>query len=239
MKTWDRGWRLYLRFGIALLVALLFLFPIYWLAAISVKSAEEIFASPPVWVPSQIEFNSYEVLFRDGDVVSIWTSLVTAGISTVIALVLGTIAAYSIVRFRTGGKNMELWIISQRMIPPIVIAFPIFLLFVRLNLVDSVFGLIALYTAFNLPFVIWMMRGFLQEVPIDLEHSAMVDGCSRLQVLWWIVLPIVRGGLFATAVFTFVFAWNEFLFALVLSGSDVITYPVRVTGYFGSQSTLW
>ncbi|MFV2063773.1 MAG: carbohydrate ABC transporter permease [Chloroflexota bacterium] len=239
MKRWDRGWRLALRFGLALLVALFFLFPIYWLAAISVKTPEEIFAVPPVWVPSEIEFNSYEILFRDGDVSSIWNSLVIAAISTLFAMVFGTIAAYSIVRFRTGGENLHMWIISQRMIPPIAIAFPVFLLFVAWNLVDTMFGLIALYTAFNLSYVIWMMRGYLLEVPIDLEHSALVDGCSRWQVLLMVVLPMMRGALFATAVFAFVFAWNEFLFALVLTGSETITYPVRVTGYFGSQSTFW
>lgn len=239
MTTSDKGWRLYLRFAAALAVALVFLFPIYWLAAISVKTPEEIFAHPPVWVPSGFEISTYLTLFRDGDAVSIWNSLTTAGVSTVIAMAFGSIAAYSIVRFRTGGENLEIWIISQRMIPPICIAFPIFLLFVTWNLIDTRIGLIALYAAFNLPYVIWMMRGYLQEVPIELEHSALVDGWTRWQVLWRVVLPMVRGGFFATAVFTFVFAWNDFLFALILTGSEVITYPVRVTGYFGSQSTFW
>ena len=239
MSGGDQGWRLYLRSAAALAVALAFFFPIYWLAAISIKTPEEIFASPPVWIPSGFELNSYFILFRDGDAISIWHSLVTAGVSTVIATTFGTIAAYSIVRFRTGGENLEMWIISQRMIPPICIAFPIFLLFVSWNLVDTRIGLILLYTAFNLPYVIWMMRGYLQEVPIELEHSALVDGWSRWQVIWRVVMPMVRGGFFATAVFTFVFAWNDFLFALILTGSDVITYPVRVTGYFGSQSTFW
>jgi len=239
VTKWDKGWRLALRFVAALAVAAFFLFPIYWLAAISIKTPEEIFASPPVWVPSGIEIGTYLTLFRDGDASSIWDSLVTAGVSTLIAMAFGSIAAYSIVRFRTGGENLEIWIISQRMIPPICIAFPIFLLFVSWNLIDTHIGLIGLYTAFNLPYVIWMMRGYLQEVPIELEHSALVDGWTRWQVLWRVVLPMVRGGFFATAVFTFVFAWNDFLFALILTGSEVITYPVRVTGYFGSQSTFW
>ncbi len=239
MTGWDKGWRLGLRFVAALAVAAFFLFPIYWLAAISVKTPEEIFASPPVWVPSGIEIGTYLTLFRDGDATSIWDSLVTAGVSTLIAMGFGSIAAYSIVRFRTGGENLEIWIISQRMIPPICIAFPIFLLFVSWGLIDTQIGLIALYAAFNLPYVIWMMRGYLQEVPIELEHSALVDGWTRWQVMWRVVLPMVRGGFFATAVFTFVFAWNDFLFALILTGSEVITYPVRVTGYFGSQSTFW
>ncbi len=239
MKRWDRGWRLALCTAIAIAAAILFIFPIYWLAAISVKSPEEIFAYPPVWLPAGLDLSAYATLFRDGDAWSVWHSLVTASISTVLAMAFGTLAAYSIVRYRTGGDNLAIWIISQRMIPPICIAFPIFLLFVSLELVDTYTGLILLYTAFNIPYVTWMMRGYLQEIPLELEQSALVDGLSRWAVLWKVVMPMARGGLFATAVFTFIFAWNEFLFALILTRSEVVTYTVKVTGYFGSQSTFW
>lgn len=223
--------------AVALVVA--FLFPIYWIALISVKTPEEIFAYPPVWFPSSFDFGNYITLFKDGDVWSVWHSLVTASISTVIAMVLGTFAAYSLARYKTGGPNLAMWIISQRMVPPISIAFPVFLLFVSLNLVDTYVGLIMLYTAFNLPYVIWMMRGYIQDVPVELEQSAMIDGLTPFQVVLKVVFPMVKGGLFATAVFTFIFAWNDFLFALILTRSEVVTYPVQVTGYFGSQSTFW
>ena len=239
MKRWDRGWRLALCTAIAIGAAILFIFPIYWLAAISVKSPEEIFAYPPVWLPAGLDLSTYATLFRDGDAWSVWHSLVTASVSTVLAMLFGTLAAYSIVRYRTGGDHLAIWIISQRMIPPICIAFPVFLLFVGLELVDTYTGLILLYTAFNIPYVTWMMRGYLQEIPLELEQSALVDGLSRWQVLWKVVMPMARGGLFATAVFTFIFAWNEFLFALILTRSEVVTYTVKVTGYFGSQSTFW
>jgi len=239
MKRWDKGWRLALRTAIAVFAAVLFLFPIYWLAAISIKSPDEIFAYPPVWVPGGFDISSYITLFRDGDAWAVWHSLVTAGVSTVLAMLFGTLAAYSIVRYRTGGDNLAIWIISQRMIPPICIAFPVFLLFVSWQIVDTYTGLILLYTAFNIPYVTWMMRGYLQEIPLELEQSALVDGLSRWAVLWKVVLPMARAGLFATAVFTFIFAWNEFLFALILTGSEVVTYTVKVTGYFGSQSTFW
>lgn len=239
MRRWDRGWRLFLRTAIAVVAAIIFIFPIYWLAAISIKSPEEIFAYPPVWIPEGFDLSSYVTLFRDGDAWAVWHSLVTAGVSTLLAMLFGTLAAYSIVRYRTGGDNLAIWIISQRMIPPICIAFPVFLLFVSWQIVDTYTGLILLYTAFNIPYVTWMMRGYLQEIPLELEQSAMVDGLSRWAVLWKVVMPMARGGLFATAVFTFIFAWNEFLFALVLTGSEVVTYTVKVTGYFGSQSTFW
>ena len=152
---------------------------------------------------------------------------------------MGTIAAYSLVRFKTGGENLAVWIISQRMMPPVAIVFPVFLLYVFFGWVDTFFGLILLYTAFNLPYVIWMMRGYIEDIPLELEESALVDGCSRWAVLWKVVMPMARSGLFATAVFTFVFAWNEFLFALVLTRTEVTTYTVQVTHYFGGQSNFW
>lgn len=239
MTRWDRGWRLGLRVVCAAMVALFFIFPIYWLAAMSIKSPEEIFAYPPVWIPSGIQLSSFITLFTDGDAWSVWNSLVTAGVSTVLAMFFGTLAAYSLVRYKTGGNHLAIWIISQRMIPPICVAFPIFLLFGTWKMVDTYSGLIILYTAFNLPYVIWMMRGYIQEIPLELEQSALVDGLTQWAVLWKVVLPMARAGLFATAVFTFIFAWNDFLFALILTSSEVVTYPVKVTGYFGSQSTFW
>lgn len=239
MKQWDQGARLWARVLCVIIVALFFAFPIYWLAAISFKTAEEIFAYPPIWAPANFDFQHYFSLFKDGSAWSVWNSLITASISTLFAMFFGTIAAYSLVRYKTGGDNLAIWIISQRMIPPICVAFPIFLLFVTWNIVDTYIGLIILYTAFNLPYVIWMMRGYILEIPLELEQSALVDGLTRWAVLWKVVMPMAKAGLFATAVFTFIFAWNDFLFALILTRSDVVTFPVKVTGYFGAQSALW
>ena len=233
------GTQLTLRYIVAITLTLFFIFPVYWLFIISFKTPDEIFAFPPVWYPESIQFANYRVLFKDGDAETVWNSLILAGVSTVIAMVLGTICAYSLVRFKTGGENLAVWIISQRMMPPIAIAFPIFLLYVFFGWVDSFHGLIILYTAFSLPYVIWMMRGYIEDLPLELEESALVDGCTRWEVLWKVVFPMVRSGLFATAVFTFVFAWNDFLFALVLTRTEFITYTVQVTHYFGGQSNFW
>jgi multiple sugar transport system permease protein len=229
--------RLGARFAVALVILMVFLFPIYWLFMIAFKTPEEIFSSPPVWYPAAIQFENFGVLFKDGDATTVFNSLFIAGTSTVFAMFFGTIAAYSLARFRTGGENLAVWIISQRMIPPIAIVFPLFLLYVFLGWVDTYHGLILLYTAFNLPYVIWMMRGYIEDVPLELEESALVDGCWETLVK--VVFPMVRNGLFATAVFTFVFAWNDFIFALVMTRSEVTTYPVQVTHYFGAQSNFW
>ena len=231
--------RLCLRLVAAVALTLIFMFPIYWLYMISFKTASEIYAFPPKWYPSSFNFDTYRVLFRDGDAATVGNSLIVAFCSTALAMFLGFICAYSLARFSTGGKHLANWIISQRMIPPIAVVFPIFLLYVWFGLVDTYVGVILLYTAFNLPYVIWMMRGYIEDVPIDLEQSALVDGCTRWQVLMRVVFPMVRTGLFATAVFTFVFAWNDFIFALVMTRSAVTTYPVQVTHYFGAQSNFW
>jgi multiple sugar transport system permease protein len=223
----------------AVALTLFFLFPIYWLFMISFKTAEEIFSFPPKWWPGQLQFGNYAVLFKDGDAKSVWNSLVIAASSTVLAMFLGTLCAYALARFRTGGEHLANWIISQRMVPPIAVVFPIFLLYVFFGMVDTYIGLILLYTAFNLPYVIWMMRGYILDIPQALEEAALVDGYTRWQVLWKVVFPMARAGLFATAIFTFVFAWNEFLFALVLSRTEVTTYTVQVTHYFGGQSNFW
>jgi multiple sugar transport system permease protein len=235
----TRRWKLAGRYGLASLLLVFFVFPIYWLFIISLKTPDEIFHFPPIWYPKSLQFANYAVLFKDGDAVSVLNSLILAGVSTVIAMIFGTMCAYSLVRFKTGGEDFAVWVISQRLMPPIAIIFPIFLLYVYLGWVDSYGGLIVLYTAFNLPYVIWMMRGYIEDIPLELEESALVDGCSRWAVLWKVVFPMARTGLFATAVFTFVFAWNEFIFALVLTRTEVVTYTVQVTHYFGGQSNFW
>jgi multiple sugar transport system permease protein len=227
------------RYAAAVLLTLFFLFPIYWLFMMSFKTADEIYAYPPVWWPASLRFDNYRVLFKDGDAIAVWNSLVVASVSTVAAMFLGTLCAYSLARFRTGGEHLANWIISQRMVPPIAVVFPIFLLYVWFHAVDTYIGLILLYTAFNLPYVIWMMRGYILDIPIALEQAALVDGYTRWQVLFKVVFPMCRAGLFATAVFTFVFAWNDFLFALVLTRTEVTTYTVQVTHYFGGQSNFW
>ncbi len=234
-----RAIRLAMRYAGAVAVTLFFLFPVYWLFMISFKTADEIYSYPPVWWPASLQFSNYAVLFKDGDAATVGNSLIVASVSTVIAMFLGTICAYSLARFKTGGEHLANWIISQRMVPPIAIVFPVFLLYVWFGWVDTYFGLILLYTAFNLPYVIWMMRGYILDIPRALEEAALVDGYSRWQVLWKVVFPMCRAGLFATAIFTFVFAWNDFIFALVLTRTEVTTYTVQVTHYFGGQSNFW
>ncbi|MFQ5972636.1 MAG: carbohydrate ABC transporter permease [Alphaproteobacteria bacterium] len=240
-RWWQRrkNWRQAGRYAAAVIITIFFLFPVYWLFATAFKSPNEVFATPPVWLPSELSFDSFRLLIRDGDWLTVVNSLIIAGSSTLLAMFFGTICAYSIARFRTGGDGLALWIISQRMIPPIAIVFPLFLMYAILGWIDSFHGLILLYTAFNLPYVIWMMRGYIEDIPIELEQSALVDGWTRWQMLLRVVFPMARAGLFATAVFTFIFAWNDFIFALILTRTEVTTFPVQLTRFFGHQQTFW
>ena len=229
------------RYFVVLVATLVVAFPIYWLFIMAFKSAEEMYAVPPVYFPADPSFGNFRFLFggMNEDARTLLNSLIIATSTTVIAMVLGTMCAYSMARFRTGGHNFAIWIMSQRMLPPIAIVFPLFLAFAFIEILDTFPSIIAVYVAFNLPFVIWMMRGYIEDIPIELEESALVDGCTRWQVLYKVILPMARAGIFATAVFTFIFTWNEFVFALVLSNKDIVTYPVQVTGYFAAQQSYW
>jgi multiple sugar transport system permease protein len=234
-----RTLRAILWYAVSLAVCLVFLFPVYWMFAFSLKRPEEIFRSPPAWYPSDPQFGNFRVLFAEGDAWTIVNSLIIAGSSTVFAMGLGALCAYGIVRYRTGGEHLATFIIAQRLLPPIAIVFPLFLVYARIGFADTYHGLILLYTAFALPFVIWMARGFLMEVPVELEEAALVDGASRFGVFWRVAIPMARNGLFATAVFAFIYSWNEFLFALVMTRNNVMTYTVQISNYFGPQSTFW
>lgn len=234
-----RRWAVGARVAAVTLVTGLFVFPVFWLFMTAFKSAEEIFASPPVWWPSAPHLDNFRAMMEGDDLRSIFNSLVVASVSTVIAMVLGSLAAYSLARFRTGGERMSVWIMSLRMVPPMALAFPLFLMFATVGLVDSYPSLVLVYVAINLPYVIWVMRGFIEDIAPELEQSALIDGCTRWQALVHVVLPMARAGLMATAVFAFVYAFNEFAFAVVLTRSEVVTFPVQITHHFAPMSTYW
>jgi multiple sugar transport system permease protein len=237
----KRGLAKYLLLSVTILAALA---PVYWMFTISLKSEVDHFASPPPWfnfTPTLEHYYDAFVTRSFGQYLI--TSAVVAVVSTLCALVLGTLAAYSLARFRLPydlDQKLSLWILSTRMFPAIVTAVPLFLMMRDLRLLDTKASLIIVYTAFNLPFVVWMMRGFFDEVPRDLEEAALVDGDSRLGALVRVVLPLVAPGLAATAVFCLIVSWNEFLFALVLTQTDAsMTLPVGIAGRVTQYEIKW
>src|SRR5678816_1536717 len=228
-----------------LVPALLFsLAPVYWMLTISFKTEGDQFANPPLWfafTPTLDHYYDAFVTRSFGEY--LLTSAIVAVTSTLLALVIGTLAAYALARFELPFKlnrRLSLWILSTRMFPAIVTAVPLFLMMRDVQLLNTRAALIIVYTAFNLPFVVWMMRGFFDEVPRDLEEAALVDGDSRMGALFRVVLPLVTPGLAATAVFCLIVSWNEFLFALVLTQTDAsMTLPVGIAGRVTQYEIKW
>jgi len=163
-------------------------------------------------------------------------SVIIAGLSTFIAVAMGTLAAYGFSRFTiAGAKDWLFFILSTRMLPPVVVAVPIFLMFSRLGLKDTHLGLIIIYTVFNISFAVWMMKGFMDEIPKEYEEAAVVDGYTRMQAFWKVVLPQAWTGIAATAVFCLITAWNEYAFALILTNEVAKTAPVTIAGFKGGS----
>jgi multiple sugar transport system permease protein len=214
------------------------LLPLYWMAVTSIKRQEDQLADPPVWFPSDpTSLNYSDALNNFNGWKGLENSIVVAMVTTILAVALGTAAAYSMARFRTGGKHLAFWFLSQRMLPPIAIVIPIFLLYSRYSeewlgftLIDTRAGLILLYTVFALPFTVWMMYAYFRQMPPELEEAALVDGCSRVQALRKIAWPLAAPGIVSAAAFAFIFSWTEFLFAQVLARDDAITAPVALAG---------
>jgi len=230
---------------VLLVPALLFaLAPVYWMLTISLKSEVDQFATPPPWfVFTPTLDHYYDAFVTRGFGEYLLNSAIVSVSSTICALVIGTLAAYALTRFELPwrlNRHLSLWILSTRMFPAIVTAVPLFLMMRDLRLLNTRASLIIVYTAFNLPFVVWMMRGFFADLPRDLEEAALVDGDSRLGALVRVVLPLVAPGLAATAVFCLIISWNEFLFALVLTQTDAaMTLPVGIAGRVTQYEIKW
>lgn len=234
-------WLKYVLLALAVLTAVT---PVYWMVTISLKSEVDQFAAPPRWfkfAPTLAHY--YDAFYTRAFGQYLLTSVTVAILSTIFALTLGTLAAYGLSRFRLRAnldRRLSMWILSTRMFPPIVTAVPLFLMMRDLRLLNTISSLVIVYTALNLPFVVWMMRGFFRELPRELEEAAMVDGDSRLGALVRVVLPLVTPGLAATAVFCLIVSWNEFLLALVLTQTDAsMTLPVGIAGRVTQYEIKW
>ncbi len=232
------------KYAVLLIALLLTLAPVYWMITISFKREVDQFALPPKWFVFTPTLEHYADAFINRSFGQyLFNSLFVAVASTICALVIGTLAAYALARFRLPwnlDRKLALWILSTRMFPAIVTAVPLFLIMRAVWLVNTRLSLIIVYTGLNLPFVVWMMRGFFAEVPRDLEEAAMVDGDSRIGAFGRVVLPLVAPGLAATAVFCLIVSWNEFLFALVLTQTDdAMTLPVGIAGRVTQYGIKW
>lgn len=233
-------------------VVLIYIIPIVWIFITSLKTKQEIFQ--PEVVITRPTLEHYESLLvvkagrgdqqrvlRKSDYPRFFlNSLMITTLSTLLAVGLGTLTAYAFSRFRVAGKNdWMFFILSTRMLPPVVVAIPVFLMYRALGWIDTHLGLVLLYTAFNVSFAVWLMKGFLDEIPKDYEEAAMVDRYSRWKAFMKVVLPQSVTGLAATAVFCAISAWNEFAFALLLTSESARTAPPSIPSKIGTAGIEW
>jgi multiple sugar transport system permease protein len=227
----------------ALLVAALILygFPFIYLLLTSFKPPLEAIAVPPTVLPTQWTLENYvSALSREGVPAALVNSVITAVISTAISLVLAVPAAYAITRFRTpSGRVFIVAALVTRMVPTIAVGVPLVEVMRNIGLTDTSFGLAIAHTTISLPLSIWLMASFFEAVPDELDEAAKVDGCSRLQALWRVVIPVVTGGVAVTAIFAFLASWNEFLFALLLTSVRAQTTPIVIANFQSQFGLDW
>jgi len=220
------------------------LFPVYWIAANSFKFDIDIFAVPPQWYPENPTLKHYTAAFIERPFLKYaLNSLIIAVSSTLISLVFGTLAGYALARFQYPGQwryQISFWILSTRMMPPIVTIIPLYIAFNYFDMLNTKPAVVIAYTAFNLPFATWMMKSYFQDLPVELEEAAIVDGDTRWGAFLRVALPLARPGLAATAIFCLIISWNEFLLALVLTLTERSqTLPIGIAGRVTQYNTYW
>ena len=226
-------------FAAAFVVAV-YLSPIYWVAITSIKPTVAINSSTPVWdfAPTGEHYAEIFTRFQFGS--AIVSSLIVVLSATAITVAVSFVCAFALARMKLrGGDALSLFILSLRFMPAVVVAMPFYLLYTRFGLIDTHLGLIIAYVGFGTPFAVWLLRGFLRDLPKEIEEAARLDGLGWGRLIRKIVLPLSAPGLAVTAVFTFVFNWNEFLFALYITQSKAVTVPIQVAKMIDLYNVLW
>lgn len=198
------------------------LFPIVWMIRISIMQRNDLFILPPKWVSSQINLDGYAELFTAGSFASFFTNSVIVALGTAaVSLTAGTLAAYSFSRFIFKGRRILMLItLSAQMFPWALLIISLYFFFSKAGLIDTRLGLMIAHTTFALPLTIWIIKGYFDTIPMELEESAFMDGSSRMKTLWHIILPVTAPGLTAAGIYIFIFSWNDFLFGLTLTTRD-------------------
>jgi multiple sugar transport system permease protein len=219
---------------ILVVACLTILLPVLWTARTSFANRRIAYDPGTLLFAPTLE-NYAKIFGKDAFLKYFWNSLWIGVASALFSLAVGSLAAYSIARFRTGGRAFSLSVLGTQMLPPVALVIPFYLLAQRFQLLDRGWALALVYLSFNLPFVVWILIGFFQGIPRELEEAALVDGSGRLGAFWRIIVPLSLPGMLAAGVFAFVLSWNEFLFALVLTGRTSKTLPVALAGLMSSQ----
>jgi multiple sugar transport system permease protein len=224
-------------------------FPLYWMVTTAFKQRPDIFPVPRYipWLQFQPTWNAFQTVltdYRSQVVNAILNSVIAAAGSALLATLLGALAGYALTRFRYrlgrwGNDEIAFFFISQRMLPPVAVVFPFLIMYKVLRIVDNPWALAVAYTLFNLPLAVWVLRDAFRNVPVEIEESALVDGCSRWTAFARVSLPLAAPGLAASFIICLIFAWNEFLFALVLTFRKSQTLPVLIAGQANELGSYW
>ena len=239
VKRWRKSGAL---IGLYFLIGLFLvwtLFPIYWIFLTSLKTTQQVNTMPPLFF-FKPTLETYAKLFSGETMLAFRNSLIVSSSTVLVGLLIGFPAAYTLARVRFRARDqVNFWVLSMRMSPPFAFLVPYYLTFRFFRLLDTYPALIIVNMTFTLPFTIWMLESVIEEMPVEMEEAALVDGCSRAGVMWRIVAPLTAPSIAATAILSFVFCWNEFFFAYVLTGASTRTMPVMLTSLIGLMGVDW
>ena len=233
----SRDWKMTF---LTYLVALLFAFPILWIFMMALKTSVDSFALPPKLFFKPVLENFKRVFSNSYFLQNYKNSFILAISSTAMSLILGVPAAYAISRINfRGKKTLSFWILVTRMAPASAMVVAYFTILNHLKMIDTLPGLVMVYMSFNIGYIIWMVRGFILSVPIECEEASVIDGCSRFGTFWYITLPLCVPGIVSVGIQAFIFSWNEFLYALILTRTNYKTAPIAVMSYITSEGIAW
>jgi ABC-type glycerol-3-phosphate transport system permease component len=216
-------------------------FPVLWGLLTSFKTERDVLAYPPTFIFEPTLANYREVLFGTSSILpNLWSSIVVSTASTLLTMLFAVPAAYALARLRfPGKKSTGFYVLATQMLPPVGLIIPYYLVLQKVGLLDSYSGLTAIYLTFSLPFAVWLMVSYFEDIPYEMEEAALLDRAGRIRTLWYVVLPQVKGGIAVTTVFVFLNAWNEFLFAVVLGGNNVRPVTVAMFNFISVEQTQW
>lgn len=238
-RRWRKATTVIALYALVALFLVWTLFPIYWIFLTSLKTTQQVNTMPPLFT-FKPTLETYARLLGGDAMLAFRNSLIVSSATVLVGLVVSFPAAYTLARVRFGARNqLNFYVLSMRMAPAFAFLVPYYLTFRFLGLLDSYLALIMVNLTFTIPFAIWMLESVIQEMPVELEEAALVDGCTQTGVMWRIVAPLMAPSIAATAVLSFVFCWNEFFFAYVLSGTETRTVPVMLTSLIGLMGVDW
>ena len=228
-------------FAVAGLLVSVWAFPVLWALLTSFKTERDVLAYPPLLVFTPTLANYKDVLWGSSSILpNLWSSTVVSCTATLLTMLLAIPAAYALARLRYPGKKASgFYVLATQMLPPVGLVIPYYLALQKVGGLDTYTGLVLIYLTFSLPFAIWLMVSYFEDVPYEMEEAALLDRAGRVRTLWYVILPQVGGGIAVTTVFVFLNAWNEFMFAVVLGGNKVRPVTVAMFNFISVEQTQW